>query len=292
LIRLVVNADDLGLDPAIDRGILLAHRQGIVTSASLLPTGRSAAEAVRAARSDRLALGVHLCLTSCLRPAAEAGRVASLAPQGRFRRSWKELVRDWLGRKIHLDEVDLEFRAQLARARELGATPDHLDGHQHLHLLPEIAGVVASIAQEEGLPVRWPREDAHLDWAARAGPALKSAILNGLARAMAPPGQKIAAIGLFEAGFSRGSGPETTSWGAIPVWRFRGLRRIRVGATAGMRSSAPSAALGSRIRFESLTSSSAASPSWFKCEVSRYQCRCGLRSRAARSQAPSFAAAS
>ncbi len=200
MIRLVVNADDLGLDPAIDRGILLAHREGIVTSASLLPTGRSAADAVRAARSDGLALGVHLCLTTCLPPAAEASRVPSLAPQGRFRRSWMELVRAWLGRKIHLDEVDLEFRAQLSRARELGANPDHLDGHQHLHLLPEIAGVVASIAREEGLPVRWPREDAHLDWAARAGPALKSAILNGLARAMAPPEQRIAGIGLFEAG--------------------------------------------------------------------------------------------
>ncbi len=70
MIRLVINADDLGLDPAIDRGILLAHRKGIVTSASLLATGRSAADAVRAARSDGLALGVHLCLTTCLPPAA------------------------------------------------------------------------------------------------------------------------------------------------------------------------------------------------------------------------------
>ncbi len=77
--RLVVNADDLGLHPEIDRGILRAHAEGIVTSSTVLVTGPSAAAAVTAARAQGLALGVHLCLSTRLPPAAPAaaGRLAA-----------------------------------------------------------------------------------------------------------------------------------------------------------------------------------------------------------------------
>src|SRR6266852_1595874 len=84
VIRLVVNADDLGLHPQIDQGILRAHREGIVTSATVLATGSNARAAIAAARSQGLALGVHLCLTTRLPPAAPVDEVRSLAPDGRF----------------------------------------------------------------------------------------------------------------------------------------------------------------------------------------------------------------
>ena len=64
--RLVVNADDLGLHPALDAGILRAHREGIVTSATVLVSGPNAEEAVDKARAQGLALGVHLALLSLL----------------------------------------------------------------------------------------------------------------------------------------------------------------------------------------------------------------------------------
>ncbi|MHB8876830.1 MAG: ChbG/HpnK family deacetylase, partial [Myxococcaceae bacterium] len=70
MIRLVVNADDLGLNARIDQGIFEAHQGGLVTSATLLATGSFAKEAVLRANADGLALGVHLCLTSHLSPAA------------------------------------------------------------------------------------------------------------------------------------------------------------------------------------------------------------------------------
>jgi predicted glycoside hydrolase/deacetylase ChbG (UPF0249 family) len=58
--RLVVNADDLGLHPRIDEGILEARRRGILTSASVLVSGRNAAAAVRAAQAAGVRIGVHL----------------------------------------------------------------------------------------------------------------------------------------------------------------------------------------------------------------------------------------
>ena len=88
-IRLIVNADDLGLHPRIDDGIFEAHSNGIVTSATVLITGRSAEKAVARAQQANLPLGLHLCLTSHLTPAAPTREVRWLAPGGRFRRSWR-----------------------------------------------------------------------------------------------------------------------------------------------------------------------------------------------------------
>src|SRR5213592_900716 len=59
--RLLVNADDFGLSPAVNRGLLEAHRHGLVTSASLMSNLPAAADAAAQAReSPRLGLGVHL----------------------------------------------------------------------------------------------------------------------------------------------------------------------------------------------------------------------------------------
>jgi predicted glycoside hydrolase/deacetylase ChbG (UPF0249 family) len=199
-IRLVVNADDLGLHPSIDRGILRAHREGIVTSATVLVTGRCAPEAIAHAVEQRLPLGVHLCLTTNLPPAAEPSSVRSLAPNGRLRARWPQVLAAWAMGRIDVREIELEFRAQIALARKRGARPDHLDGHQHLHVLPGVAGAVRSIAREEGLPVRWPIAQPSASWLFHPASAVKTAgigLLSGIARRGAAG---LSGLGTFEAG--------------------------------------------------------------------------------------------
>jgi predicted glycoside hydrolase/deacetylase ChbG (UPF0249 family) len=201
VIRLVVNADDLGLHPAIDEGILRAHRDGIVTSATLLATGCHAAEAVALARAQGLALGVHLCLSTRLACAAPASAVPTVAPDGRFRASWASFIRDLALRRVRLDEVARELKAQVARARELGAEVDHLDGHQHLHVLPGIAGVVQDLAREERLPLRWPVSRPEGAWLRRPPAALKALAVAALGLAAWPRGANVVrGVGVFEAG--------------------------------------------------------------------------------------------
>lgn len=201
MIRLVVNADDLGLHPSIDEGILEAHANGIVTSATVLTTGRNAAQAVTKAREQGLALGVHLCLCTCLPPAAPPHRVRHLAPGGRFRKSWAELAAAWIARRIPEQEVSRELSAQVVLLRELGAEPDHLDCHQHLHLLPGLTRVVEEIARDQGLPLRWPRERPTLGWLERPKAAAKSALLSALgARRRSRGAKRVNGVGLFEAG--------------------------------------------------------------------------------------------
>ena len=201
MIRLVVNADDLGMHAAIDAGILEAHRRGIVTSASILVNGATAEEASRRAVAQGLALGVHLCLSSGLRPVAEAAQVPSLAPGGVFRLGWSDVARAGLLRQLRPQEIERELRAQVSRARELGAQPDHLDGHMHLHLLPGVCGIVARVAEEEGLPVRWPREPPSAEWVRAPAAAAKSMLLSALSLTHVPrPRRRLGARGVFASG--------------------------------------------------------------------------------------------
>lgn len=201
MIRLVINADDLGLHPRIDEGIFAAHTDGVVTSATVLATGPTAAEAIRRAAQTKLGLGLHLCLTTHLTPAAPARDVRWLAPGGRFRRNWAELSAAWLGRLIPAEEIVTEFRAQARRAQELGAELDHLDTHQHLHLLPGMTSIVEVLAAELGLPLRWPSERPTAHWLVHPRSAMKSALLGGLSRLKQPRGVKrVRALGVFESG--------------------------------------------------------------------------------------------
>ncbi|MDY7230411.1 ChbG/HpnK family deacetylase [Hyalangium rubrum] len=200
--RLIVNADDLGLHPSLDTGILRAHREGIVTSATLLATGPSAPEAVSRAKAQGLAMGVHLALSTRLPSAAPAAEVPTLAPGGRLRASWADFARAWLTGRVRREEVARELEAQLARARALGAEVDHLDAHQHLHLLPGIRPLVETLARREGLPLRWPDRLPRAAWLRAPGPALKTLLLSVLARTARPTSgvRRVSAGGVFEAG--------------------------------------------------------------------------------------------
>lgn len=201
MIRLVINADDLGLHPRIDEGIFTAHADGVVTSATLLATGPVAHEAVRRARLQRLPLGLHLCLTTHLTPAAPPRDVRWLAPGGRFRKNWAEFSAAWLSRLIPPEEVVLEFRAQVRRARELGASIDHLDTHQHLHLLPGMTSLVEVLAAELRVPLRWPNERPSARWVLNPGAAAKTALLSALAGLKQARGiTRVPALGVFESG--------------------------------------------------------------------------------------------
>ena len=201
MIKLVVNADDLGLHPRIDEGILRAHAEGVVTSATVLATGANVSDAVARARAQKLALGVHLCVTTHLAPAAPANEVRWLAPGGRFRKDWAEFAAAWIGQLVPAEEVMHELRAQVNRVRALGAEIDHLDTHQHLHLLPGMRRLVEGLAVELGLPLRWPQGIPSVRWMRRPIAAVKSALLYGMARAR-PAGQarRITSHGIYESG--------------------------------------------------------------------------------------------
>jgi hopanoid biosynthesis associated protein HpnK len=156
--RLIVHADDFGLSEAVNRAVIAAHEGGIVTSTSLMAGGSAFEHAVALARSrPSLDVGVHLTLTEQLPVAAN---VPSLVDrEGKLSPHATNLAqRRALGR-ISMADVRTELDAQIRRVLDSGITPTHLDGHQHVHVLPGVAQVVLELARAYRIrAVRYPAE--------------------------------------------------------------------------------------------------------------------------------------
>jgi hopanoid biosynthesis associated protein HpnK len=149
--RLIVNADDFGLHRGINAGVLTAHREGVVTSASLSTNGAAFSDAVALAQaSPSLAVGVHLTLVG-EPPVSDPKLLPTLAPDGRLPHYFTSLFRRLLLGRIDLAEIERELVAQVARASDAGIVVSHLDSHQHAHLHPTIAPIVARVARRFGI---------------------------------------------------------------------------------------------------------------------------------------------
>lgn len=145
-IRLVVNADDFGLDAPVNAGIVAAHTHGIVTATSLVAVGAAFMDAVHWSRTvPTLDVGVHLTAVGG-RPLL--GNRSSLAgPSGRFPGDHGAFVRAWVGGRIRPADVQDEWAAQIERVLQQGIRPTHLDSHQHLHALPGLAERTFELAE-------------------------------------------------------------------------------------------------------------------------------------------------
>ena len=158
--QLIVNADDFGLDPAINAAVARAHTEGILTSASLMVAAPHAEEAVAFAKAHpRLGVGVHLCLVQS-RAAAPAEKIPSLADSdGNLPRSPFALsARITFDRRL-LADIETELRAQIDRFLATGLRPSHLDAHLHTHIDPRILRIVIRLAHEHRIAfVRAPFE--------------------------------------------------------------------------------------------------------------------------------------
>lgn len=151
--RLIVTADDLGLTGGVVRAVRRAHRDGVVTSASLLAVGRAFPEAAEMVRQeDALDLGAHLAMVGEDPPLLTAREVPTLVDRrGAFPLSYRAVVRRGAAGRIDPADVRREFAAQLERVQGVGVPVTHLDTHQHVHLWPPIGAVVAELAYSTGV---------------------------------------------------------------------------------------------------------------------------------------------
>jgi predicted glycoside hydrolase/deacetylase ChbG (UPF0249 family) len=148
--RLIVNADDFGRTAGINRGIALGHRDGIVTSATLMVNHPAAAEAASLAKEHPgLGVGLHVALTGGP-PALPPARIPTVVDE----RGQLPSKPEGLARADPRQVLD-EARAQLLRFRELlGRDPTHFDSHHHSHTVSSVLEALVTLAWETGLPVR------------------------------------------------------------------------------------------------------------------------------------------
>ncbi len=166
--QLIVTGDDFGLAVPVNEAIEVAHRTGILTSASLMVGAPAAQDAVaRAKRLGSLNVGLHLVLAD--------GR--ALLPK----RSIPDLVDDhgeflpaplWAGLNYFFRpdinrQLEAEIRAQFEAFRETGLPLDHVNGHNHLHLHPTVLTLILKVGRDFGLrAMRLPYEPFLPSWRA------------------------------------------------------------------------------------------------------------------------------
>lgn len=158
--KLVVNADDYGMTKSISKGILRAHRGGIVTSVSIVTNTPSFAETIEWVRDLEIDKGIHLTLNSGMPLSVPVPDLPIINRDGRFylsplqtpvfyfksRFNWRQWVLD-------------EFRRQIDKLYAAGVNVTHLDSHFHVHAFPTIAKVISNIIKEYKIPfIRKPFE--------------------------------------------------------------------------------------------------------------------------------------
>jgi predicted glycoside hydrolase/deacetylase ChbG (UPF0249 family) len=146
--RLILNADDFGLTPGINRAIAELHSAGVLTSATLMANGPAFDDAVAVARTHpSLGVGCHIVLTDGV-PVSDPSRIPTLlGPDGKsFRPSLTTFIRDLLLGRIHPDDVAREARAQIHKLQHVGIPITHIDTHKHTHLFPSITRSLLHVA--------------------------------------------------------------------------------------------------------------------------------------------------
>jgi hopanoid biosynthesis associated protein HpnK len=162
--RLIVCADDFGLDEAVNAAVEAASRDGILTCASLMVGAPAAADAVaRARRLPRLKVGLHLVLVDG-KPVLPAAEVPDLVDErGAFDDNMLRAgVRFFFSVRARR-QLAAEIREQFAAFRATGLALDHVNAHKHMHIHPTVASLIVAIGREFGMrAVRVPAEP----WAA------------------------------------------------------------------------------------------------------------------------------
>ena len=160
--RIIVNADDFGLSPNINRGIIEAVQAGVVKSASMLANGEAVDDALeRAGKRPELGIGLHLSVVFG-KPISPSEKIPSLIfAKGEFARGYGQFLRRYLTGGVKLAEVEYEWEQQREKLDSLEI--DHLDSHQHLHLLPGLFKLAVRLAEKWGIPyVRIPWENIRI----------------------------------------------------------------------------------------------------------------------------------
>ncbi|WP_228892644.1 ChbG/HpnK family deacetylase [Pseudoduganella aquatica] len=178
--RLIINADDIGMHPAIDQGVAALAEQGVVTSASIMALGRPDRDALATLRRYGVNLGLHLDFTSAM----------AHARYGHRRGVGATIAATW-ARRMPPQQARTVVLGQLHRFGELtGAMPAFIDGHEHVHQFPVIrealmevlaaGGGHAAVFLRDTRPRRWRGAKAALIGALGAAELARQARRLGL----------------------------------------------------------------------------------------------------------------
>jgi chitin disaccharide deacetylase len=169
--RLIINADDFGLAPGVNRAIVELQQAGALSSTTLMATAPYFSPAVYLAFAQpALSVGCHVVLVDGS-PLLRPDEVPSLLDPRRpvslsLRPTVGSFLRDLMRGRIRVQEIEAEAIAQIRRIQSSGVTVSHIDSHKHIHAFPRVLAPLLRAAKQCGVEcVRNPFEPS---WSLRA----------------------------------------------------------------------------------------------------------------------------
>jgi predicted glycoside hydrolase/deacetylase ChbG (UPF0249 family) len=157
--RLVVNADDAGIDAHVDACILRAARNGILSSATVLANGPTAAQFIQSANAINLGLGLHFNITEGP-PLSDSAKTLT-EDAGHFCSPKSDVWLDACGGFLDPAALRAEATAQWQALTAMGAELTHLDSHNHVHLYPcVLEALLEVLPRERPLHIRIPHDES------------------------------------------------------------------------------------------------------------------------------------
>lgn len=151
-VKLIVTGDDFGYCPRRNQGIVECFLAGAVSNVSLLVNGSAAPDAAQLARRHNIPIGLHANLSEGSPVCKALKKNSSLLNKDGFfhgKMGFRTVLAKGL---LKMSEVKQELMAQVDLFCELtGHVPHHMDGHQHVHVLPEVRHVFAQVLEEYGI---------------------------------------------------------------------------------------------------------------------------------------------
>ncbi len=182
--RLLINADDFGLTPGVNRAIAQLHDAGCLLSTTLMAIGAAFADAVALALTrPALAVGCHIVLTDGV-PVLPPSSIPSLVDGANFRPTLGAFIRDLMLGRLNESEIERETVAQIRKLQDAGLRVSHIDTHKHTHMFPAIVRPLARAAAACGVyALRNPFEPM---WSINTGSFIRRLQLRALNRLQAP----------------------------------------------------------------------------------------------------------
>ncbi len=158
MMRVIINADDLGINPQRSHGIFLCHEQGVVTSASLIVNGSDSAAAAKRAGERGLPIGLHINLTEGS-PISKPDAIPTLLTTDGYLLTREDFIESMKRGSIDRMHIEREIRAQFEWFIEHSGQPTHVDSHHHIHVYPWMTELLIPILDRYSISyVRIPEE--------------------------------------------------------------------------------------------------------------------------------------
>lgn len=158
---LIITGDDFGISPQVNQAIIKAHREGILTSASLVVGGKAFEEAVDLARANPgLSVGLHIVLVQG-KSVLPHQRIPQLVDEeGNFPSNPILAGLRYFFQGEAAKEIREELKAQIEKFLSTGLTLAFINGHLNIHVHPRVFGIIMELGQELGIKnFRLPREE-------------------------------------------------------------------------------------------------------------------------------------